>query len=156
MPSILFVCTANQCRSPMAEVLFKARFGAELRVQSAGVRTGPRGQPMDARAAAALHRHGFKLEKKWRSRQVEAADFEAFDLILVMEAQHLQDLRAVCPPELQPKLRLLLDFVPGFEGQDLPDPYFGPTQGFDQALALILRSVEGVGAAWPAGAQRPR
>ena len=140
----------------MAEVLFKARFGAELRVQSAGVRTGPRGQPMDARAAAALHRHGFKLEKKWRSRQVEAADFEAFDLILVMEAQHLQDLRAVCPPELQPKLRLLLDFVPGFEGQDLPDPYFGPTQGFDQALALILRSVEGVGAAWPAGAQRPR
>lgn len=140
----------------MAEVLFKARFGAELRVQSAGVRTGPRGQPMDARAAAALHRHGFKLQKKWRSRQVEAADFEAFDLILVMEAQHLQDLRAVCPPELQPKLRLLLDFVPGFEGQDLPDPYFGPTQGFDQALALILRSVEGVGAAWPAGAQRPR
>jgi protein-tyrosine phosphatase len=111
---------------------------------------------MDARAAAALHRHGFKLEKKWRSRQVEAADFEAFDLILVMEAQHLQDLRAVCPPELQPKLRLLLDFVPGFEGQDLPDPYFGPTQGFDQALALILRSVEGVRAVWPAAAQAPR
>jgi protein-tyrosine phosphatase len=156
MPSILFVCTANQCRSPMAEVLFRAHFGTELRVQSAGIRAGPGGLPIDARAAAALHRHGCKLEKKWRSRRVEEADFEAFDLILVMEAQHLQDLLAVCPADSQPKLRLLLDFVPGFEGQDLPDPYFGPAQGFDQALALILRSVEGFSATWLAGAQRPR
>ena len=73
-----------------------------------------------------------------------------------MESQHLQDLRAVCPADSQLKLRLLLDFVPGFEGQDLPDPYFGPAQGFDQALALILRSVEGFSATWLAGSLQPR
>lgn len=148
--NILIVCTANICRSPMAEVVMKARlsesgFGS---VQSAGARAHPKlGEAIDARAAAALLRHEFRPPKKWRSRRVQLEDFERFDLILAMEAQNLADLRALCPAPLQGKLRLLLDFVPGLEGQDVPDPYFGPAAGFDQVLALIERGVAGLGEA---------
>ena len=158
MPSVLLVCTANICRSPMAEVILRARLkeaGLESAqpVQSAGARAHPRGgETMDARAAAALQRHDYRPEKKWRSRRVQLEDFERFDLILAMEAQNLDDLRKLCPaPPLQGKLRLLLDFAPGLEGQDVPDPYFGPTQGFDHVLGLIERGVAGLVAASRAG-----
>lgn len=155
MPSILFVCTANICRSPMAELVARARlaeagFGP---VQSAGARAHPKlGEAIDARAGAALLRHEYTPQKKWRSRRVQVEDFERFDLILAMEAQNLTDLRALCPVPLQVKLRLLLDFVPGLEGQDVPDPYFGPAAGFDQVLALIERGITGLGEAARRGA----
>jgi len=148
MPSVLFVCTANICRSPMAELVARARLnGAGFGpLHSAGARAHPKlGEAIDARAAAALLRHEYTPQKKWRSRRVQVEDFERFDLILAMEAQNLADLRALCPAPLQGKLRLLLDFVPGLEGQDVPDPYFGPAAGFDQVLALIERGVKGLG-----------
>lgn len=159
MVAILFVCTANICRSPMAELVLKTRrsgFGARAQeafapVQSAGVQANPRAQKIDVRAAAALARQQLTPEKKWRSRRVQSADFEQFDLLLAMESQNLLDLRRQCPPSLQPKLCLLLDFVPGLEGRDLPDPYFGPAAGFDHVLALIERGVAGLGEAWRRG-----
>ncbi|MCV2368607.1 low molecular weight protein-tyrosine-phosphatase [Roseateles oligotrophus] len=159
MPAVLFVCTANICRSPMAEALLKARragFGpaAELafkQVASAGARAGPRGEPIDARAAAALQRASLAVEKKWRSQRVMPEQFERYDLILAMEADNLKVLRAQCPPELQSRLKLVLDFVPGMEGQDVPDPYFGPAAGFDHVLALLERGVAGLAQAWRDG-----
>jgi protein-tyrosine phosphatase len=162
MPSVLFVCTANICRSPMAEALLKARRAgfsdaADFQnVASAGVRAGPRGQPIDARAAAALQRANLSVDKKWRSQRVLAEHFERYDLILAMEADNLQLLREQCPPELQAKLHLLLDFVPGQEGQDVPDPYFGPAVGFDHVLALLERGVAGLAQAWRDGGLKPR
>ena len=139
MASILFVCTANICRSPMAEVVAKTRHAeAFSEVQSAGVHAGPRGEPIDARAAAALVRHDYTPPKKFRSRRVQPNDFERFDWIVVMEAQQLADLRAQCPEPLQGKLRMLL------EGEDVPDPYFGPATGFDRVLGLIERGVAGL------------
>ena len=137
MTRVLFVCTANICRSPMAEVIAKARHAAVFsEVQSAGVNVGPRGEPIDARAAAALARHDYTPLKKFRSRRVRPADFERFDWIVVMEAQHLADLRAQCPEALQGKLRLLRT-----DGADVPDPYFGPAAGFDVVLRMIEQGV---------------
>jgi len=140
--SILFVCTANICRSPMAEALMKARHPAAFaEVQSAGVNVGPRGEPIDARAAAALVRVDAAPNKKFRSRRVLANDFERFDLIVAMESAHLDALRKQCPPELHGKLRLLRD-----DGQDVPDPYFGPAAGFDVVLGMIERGLAGLAA----------
>ncbi|MCV2356113.1 low molecular weight phosphotyrosine protein phosphatase [Paucibacter sp. B2R-40] len=163
MPSVLFVCTANICRSPMAEVLLKARragFGAGAadafkQVASAGARAAPRGEPIDARAAAALQRANLQLEKKWRSQRVEDDHFDRYDLILAMEADNLKHLRQQCPPAQQSRLHLLLDFVPGMAGQDVPDPYFGPAAGFDHVLALLERGVAGLALAWREGRLLP-
>lgn len=159
MPSVLFVCTANICRSPMAEALLKARradFGAGAdeafqQVASAGARAAPRGGPIDARAAAALQRANLSLGKKWRSQRIAPEHFERYELILAMEADNLAVLREQCPPALQSRLHLLLDFAPGLEGQDVPDPYFGPAAGFDHVLALQERAVAGLAQQWRQG-----
>jgi protein-tyrosine phosphatase len=159
VPAVLFVCTANICRSPMAEALLKARragfgAGAELafqQVASAGARAAPRGETIDARAAAALQRAGLGVERKWRSQRVGPEHFERYDLILAMEADNLKLLREQCLPALQSRLHLLMDFVPGMEGQDVPDPYFGPAAGFDHVLALLERGVAGLAEQWRQG-----
>ena len=139
MKSLLLVCTANICRSPMAEVVFKAQ-AAVLglgRVASAGARASSRPQGMDARALAALSRRKYPTDKKWRSRRVEVEDFQRFDHVVAMDEDNLHALRRLCPPELAHKVGLLLDVVPGREGQEVPDPYFGSAQGFENVLDLI-------------------
>ena len=127
----------------MAEALLKARHPAAFsEVQSAGVHAGPRGEPIDARAAAVLVRADAAPNRKFRSRRVLASDFDRFDLIVAMESAHLDALRRQCPLELQGKLRLLRS-----DGQDVPDPYFGPAAGFEVVLGMIERGLAGLVAA---------
>lgn len=140
MASVLLVCTANICRSPMAEAIFKAKLGDVFKtIVSAGVHADPRGGPVDARAAAALARHNYSLERRWRSRRVEPERLGDYDLVLVMEAEHADALRAKAAPEHHARIRLLTDFAPDLAGQDVPDPYFGPTAGFDVVIGMIER-----------------
>lgn len=143
MTTLLLVCTANICRSPMAEAVLKAQ-GLYGLVQSAGVHAGPRGEPVDARAARALLQRGYELGKKWRSRRLLVEDFARFDLVLAMDADNLRDLRRLCPSEQQAKLHLFLDFVPGHAGREVPDPYFGSVQGFEHVLSLVELGASGL------------
>lgn len=145
MPALLLVCTANICRSPMAEAIFKARLGHVFQtIKSAGLRADPRGAPVDARAAAALARHDYALGRKWRSQRVQADELAGYDLILAMEADHVAKLREQAAPEQQPRIRLLTDFVPERAGEDVPDPYFGPVIGFDSVIAILERAALGL------------
>jgi len=129
----------------MAEMLLKARRPEFSPVRSAG--TSAVGGSMDARSAAALERVEVKADRKFRSRQVEAADFERYDLILAMDHYNLSDLQALRPEGARAELRLLLDLVPELAGQDVPDPYYGPAAGFDHALRLIERAIAALPAA---------
>lgn len=137
MQSILLVCTANICRSPMGEALLRDRLDGLAELQSRGTHAASRGEPMDPRAAAALARRELSLPKRWRSRRVQAEGLQAFDMILAMDHDNLRALRQVCPPELQDRVKLFLDLVPGRAGDEVPDPYFGPPQGFDNVLDLL-------------------
>ena len=139
MPSVLFVCLGNICRSPTAEMVLRARRPDFTPVRSAG--TSAVGGSIDARAARTLESAGIKTDRKFRSRQVESADFERYDLIIAMDSNNLANLLDMRPEGARAKVRLLLDFVPGMEGQDVPDPYYGPAQGFERVLALIERGV---------------
>jgi len=143
MAAILLVCTANICRSPMAEAIFKARLGDVFKtIASAGVHADPRGGPLDARAAAALARHNYSLDRKWRSRRIEPEQLGEFDLVLAMEAEHVESLRKKAAPEHHARILMLTDFVPELAGQDIPDPYFGPVNGFDAVIAMIERAAQ--------------
>lgn len=154
MKSVLLVCTANICRSPMAEAVLRSQGLVEL-VQSAGARAGPRGEPVDARAARALQQRGYQLPKRWRSRRLQPSDLERFDLVLAMDLDNLRDLRAVAPPELQHKLHLFLDSVPGRSGEEVPDPYFGSAQGFEHVLDLLELGARSLSQALQRGTFQP-
>lgn len=141
--SLLLVCRANLCRSPMAEVVYRTCAPAMglQRVASAGVWAAPRGEPMDGRARAALERREYEPNAKWRSRPVVPEDLAKFDLILAMDATVLEALQKLWPGTPPRRLRLLLDQMPGHEGQDVPDPYYSTAAAFDRSLDLIERSV---------------
>ena len=149
MTSVLFVCLGNICRSPTAEMVLRARLPELKQVASAG--TSAVGGPMDARAAAALERTGIKPAKRFRSRQFETADFERYDLILAMDGRNLADILERRPEGARARVQRLLDFVPELQDRDVPDPYYGPAVGFDNALKLIEQGIAGMGDALKRG-----
>ncbi len=151
---VLFVCTGNLCRSPMAQAIGQtlargAGLGVRLDFDSAGTHALQGRASIDTRARAVLTRAGYRVDAH-RARRVTPQDFAINDLVLAMDAGHLDSLREACGPEHAHKLRLFLDFAPGLEGQDVPDPYFGDLGGFDRVLGLCEAGVRGLLAAAPA------
>jgi protein-tyrosine phosphatase len=131
--SILFVCTGNICRSPTAEGVLRhlAREECvELHVESAGIGDWHIGQPPDERSQHHAKNRGYDLSEH-RARQVRAADFERFDMILAMDRGHLRALQELAPARHHAKIRLFV------EGRDVPDPYYGGSDGFEQVLDLV-------------------
>lgn len=140
---ILFVCVGNICRSPTAEAVFrlqaeKAGWGNMFTVESAGVIALHAGEPPDPRSQKHAVGRGYDLSAL-RARQIDTADFEKFDLILAMEKSVLESVR-----ELQSLVHkskadtgLFLDYLPDYEGQDVPDPYYGAADGFETVLDLV-------------------
>lgn len=157
--SILFVCRANICRSPMAEGLFEHKLQAlgrarEFRVDSAGVLAAPIRCRPDLRAQKTMLRHGIDISGL-RSRRFTGKDC-LHDLILVMDREQ-QEYLADAFPELDPRrVRLLLSYAAtspatgyheraglNLEGQaEIPDPYYGNAQGFEHVYQLLDLATE--------------
>jgi len=132
---ILFVCTGNICRSPTAAGVFahfvrQAGLEDRITVESAGTHDYHVGSAPDRRSQQHAARRGYDLSAL-RARQVRRRDFEEFDLVVAMDRGHLDILRDNCPPQHQGKLRMLIN------GRDVPDPYYGGPDGFDEVLDLI-------------------
>ncbi|MBO9623417.1 MAG: low molecular weight phosphotyrosine protein phosphatase [Sphingomonas sp.] len=138
-PAVLFVCLGNICRSPLAEGAFRARAqaaGLDVDADSAGTGEWHVGHAPDRRAQAVARRHGIDISG-YRARQVEAADFLRFDHILALDHSNLSNLRALAPAKARARLGLLLDLVPGMEGQAVADPYYGGEEGFEATWAQV-------------------
>jgi protein-tyrosine phosphatase len=133
MKKVLFVCTGNICRSPTAEGVLRhlsRQLGMEVHVESAGTHDYHVGQPPDRRAQHHAQGRGYDLSAQ-RARQLRKRDFEEFDLIVAMDRGHLEILQQHCPPQHRAKVRMLLD------GHDVPDPYYGGADGFEQVLDMV-------------------
>lgn len=164
--SLMLVCAANICRSPMAAQVLRhmaerpslgpapgssaSPTRGKLKIVSAGVQTLPRAVPLDPRAQAALLRRGYG-PSVGRSRQLELADFERFDLLLAMDGEVLARMREACPQAQAHKLQRFLDYAPSHEGQDMPDPYWGDARGFEHVLDLCEAAAGGLLAALARG-----
>ena len=135
MTAILVVCMGNICRSPLAEAALRAEAsarGLDVTIDSAGTGAWHIGDPPDSRAQAEALRHGVDISGQ-RARQVSPTDFDRFDLILAADRDNLAHLRRMQPKDGRARLSLLLDHVPGREGQGIPDPYYGGPDGFARA-----------------------
>jgi low molecular weight protein-tyrosine phosphatase len=138
---ILFVCTANICRSPMAEGVFRtmarrAGLASAFSVDSAGTFDRYVGEPPARAAIKAAALRGYDI-RSLRARQVTVADIARFDHVLAMDRSHLDYLRWMAPSVLHERLRLFTVFDPSSTAVDVADPYGGDARDFDLALDVI-------------------
>ena len=147
--SILLVCLGNICRSPTAEEIFRqqaAIAGLSMKVDSAGTGDWHIGHAPDERAQRHAKAHGYNISKLV-GRQVSVADFHNFDLILAMDAQNLADLQAIrdnisdSDGKLA-KLALFSEEDPTYGGDDVPDPYTGDSDAFEEVIERIESSAQ--------------
>jgi protein-tyrosine phosphatase len=141
----------NICRSPTAEgvmrhLLREQGLEDEIEIDSAGTGGWHAGDPPDSRATEAARRRGIALDGA--ARQVRPSDFEEYDLLLAADRENLADLRAVAPDEAaMAKVRLLREFDPDSRGApdlDVPDPYYGGPDGFEDVLDLVEAACRGL------------
>lgn len=145
---ILFVCTGNICRSPLAEAIFahyvrqdglEARFAAD----SAGIDGWHVGESADPRTCGIGAKYGIDVPSV--ARQFESPDFERFDLILAMDAGHVRALRTRASAAHRAKVHLMRNYdAPENHGRDVEDPYYGGPEGFEamfQVLSVSCRNL---------------
>lgn len=140
---VVFVCTGNICRSPMAEIVMRAYaeqtgLGARVRASSAATSEWHVGESADHRTVAALARRGFDGTHH-RARQVTTATFCDNDLVVALDRTHERALRHWAPSETDAdKVSLLLSYEPQPPAVlDVPDPYYAEDPMFDEVLAMI-------------------
>lgn len=138
---VLFVCLGNICRSPTADGVFRqlvadADLERQIEVDSAGTAAWHIGKAPDPRTQQAAAERGYDLSAL-RARQAISDDFNRYDYILAMDLSNLDNLKAIQPVESKATLGLFLDYIPELGRKEVPDPYYGGDEGFEQVLDLV-------------------
>jgi protein-tyrosine phosphatase len=142
---VLMVCAGNICRSPAAEAAVRAEArsaGIHLEVDSAGTGSWHIGQAPHSEMVEVGRRDGLEISGK--ARKFGPSDFDRFDVILVMDRANLRDVLDQAPSlEDKAKVRLFRTYDPSAEEDEVPDPYGGPTEDYENSLAIIRRAAKG-------------
>jgi protein-tyrosine phosphatase len=149
---VCFVCTGNICRSPMAESVFRARLeeaglNGLVEADSAGTGGWHEGDAADPRTVAVLEANGYAGAHT--ARQFQVSWFSRVDLVIALDEGHLKALRRLAPTAADAdKVRLLRSYDPAADDDlDVPDPYYGGTDGFEECLELVEAASPGLLAA---------
>ena len=149
MPSVVFVCLGNICRSPTAEGIFadliaKNDLSESFSTDSAGTGGWHVGQAADPRSREEARRRGIELTS--RSRQFQREDFAQFDVIIAMDQSNLRNiLRLAQTDDERTRVHLLRDFdSTAAPGSDVPDPYYGGSRGFPDVFDICERGCNGL------------
>lgn len=145
---VMFVCMGNICRSPSAEAVFHymAQTGGlrdYIEVASSGTHDYHVGGPADKRSHAAALSRGIDMAAH-RAQQFKKAHCEEYDYVLVMDQVNHEHVMRHCPAEYQHKVHYFLDFAPQLNLKEVPDPYYGGADGFDQVLDLVEAASAGL------------
>lgn len=144
---VLFVCLGNICRSPTAEGVFRraleqAGLADDVEIDSCGVGSWHVGKAPDARAQQAALSRGIDLSSL-RARQLTEQDFAEFDYVLGMDQDNLRAMRELKTDNSRAHVGLFLDFA-GTPGAEVPDPYYGGDEGFENVLTMIETASAGL------------
>ena len=146
MKSILFVCMGNICRSPAAEGVFKklvedAGRGQDFYVDSAGTIGYHAGGRADSRMRAAASQRGYSLDSI--ARRIELEDFDIFNLIVTMDNENFADVSRMDPGNGAGVVRMC-DYCLQHEVVEVPDPYYGGSEGFEHVLDILEDACSGL------------
>lgn len=155
---VLAVCAGNICRSPAAEaaILEAAdRVGVDIEVDSAGTGSWHVGDPPHPQSVEAGARVG--LTVTGRARLINRADFDRFDVIVVMDRANLRDVLALAPSlEDRAKVRLFRTYDPSTDDDEVPDPYGGSDAGYDRTISQVRAAAAGlIGSLTSVGVEDP-
>jgi len=144
--SVLAVCAGNICRSPSAEAAIKEAaeaLGIDVSVDSAGTGSWNIGGPPNSQAIAAGERAGLTIEG--RARMVNSLDFDRHDVIVVMDRANLRDILSMTPSlESRAKVRLFRTYEADSDEDEVPDPYGGPDEGYDETIRIVRAAASGL------------
>jgi protein-tyrosine phosphatase len=132
----------NICRSPAAEGVFRnlvadAGRAADFEIDSAGTISYHSGDPADSRMRAAASRRGYQLDS--RARRIHRDDFDRFDLIVTMDDENFETVRSIDPGR-KARIVRMCDFVSDCGATEVPDPYYGGEEGFEEVLDILEES----------------
>lgn len=136
----------NICRSPTAEAVFRMKtekLGLKVTIDSAGTTGAHAKDRPDQRAQKAGLKRGYSFDGI-KARKVTIDDFEKFDLVLAMDNDNLEKLRAQVPSQYAEKVKLFLDFATDADESEVPDPYYGGAGGFEYVLDLVENASDGL------------
>jgi protein-tyrosine phosphatase len=141
--NILMVCLGNICRSPLAEGLMRSKLNfTKFTVDSAGTSGGHKGQAPDKRSIAIANKNGLDISNQ-KSRKLLEEDFKNFDFLYVMDQSNYNDVTSLASTEEEKKkvIKILDEVFPG-ENLDVPDPYYGGSQGFENIYHMLDRATD--------------
>ncbi len=148
MIRVLFVCMGNICRSPLAqgvfeEVVRREGLKGEVGADSAGTHGYYHaGQPPDARAQRSAAKRGIDIGPQ-RARRLTLEDCEEFDYIVTMDKENYRTVAALCRGS-SVEVRPFLDYAEGSLESEVPDPYYGGSEGFELVMDLVAEASEGL------------
>ena len=145
---ILFVCMGNICRSPTAEGLMIHKVNTDdsadrFEIDSCGTHDYHVGHSPDLRSQEVAALRGIDLSYL-KSRKIKQLDFDYYDLILVMDKLNREHLENYCPKEYRHKIKLILEYLPDQNLEEVPDPYYGGDQGFEMVFDILEEAIEAV------------
>ncbi|WP_248723429.1 low molecular weight protein-tyrosine-phosphatase [Seonamhaeicola sp. ML3] len=137
MTKILMVCLGNICRSPLAEGILKSKLSNNFLVDSAGTANYHTGSQPDPRSIAVARKHGLEISHL-KGRQFTANDFDTFDYIYAMDqSNYLNVIRLARNEDDRNKVEMILNLVHPNQDYDVPDPYYGGDQGFENVYQML-------------------
>lgn len=142
---ICFVCLGNICRSPTAEGVFQhlieeRKLEEYFEIDSAGTSAYHVGESANVHSQRTANEHGVTLHSK--ARQLDTSDLDYFDLLIAMDRENYTNIKSMASSRHEEKLAMLRDFDPEPGDGEVPDPYYGGREGFENVFRIAKRSCE--------------